>query len=123
MNRIDLIDFRAATLSILSCRGHKNWIRSLSPAPPQHPAHHHQFVSASDDGTCRIWDLRSTTQEAGGGTISKPVYTIERESAKGKQQQKGKIEQGAESTVYSVCWNQEVGIVSGGQDKMLQINS
>ena len=49
--------------------------------------------------------------------MAKPVYSIERESQKGK-----KVEQGSESSVYSVDWSREVGIVSGGMDKMLQIN-
>jgi ribosome biogenesis protein YTM1 len=45
------------------------------------------------------------------------VYVIERASEKGAKQ-----EQGSESTVYSVAWDEEVGVVSGGKDKMLQIN-
>jgi ribosome biogenesis protein YTM1 len=77
----------------------------------------YQFVSASDDSTCRIWDIRSTTQEAGGGAVARPVYTIERVSVGGAKQ-----EQGGESTVYGVEWDEEVGIVSSGKDKMLQVN-
>ncbi|GIZ49577.1 hypothetical protein CKM354_001260700 [Cercospora kikuchii] len=115
LNRIDLIDLRASAskVAVLSCRGHKNWVRSLS-LDPESPF---RFVSGSDDSTCRIWDLRSTSQEAAGGTVAKPVYTIDRESEKGK-----KVEQGSESSVYSVSWNKEIGIVAGGMDKMLQIN-
>ncbi|KAF2212551.1 hypothetical protein CERZMDRAFT_40814 [Cercospora zeae-maydis SCOH1-5] len=115
LNRIDLIDLRASAskVAVLSCRGHRNWVRGLS-LDPDSPF---RFVSGSDDSTCRIWDLRSTSQEAAGGTVAKAVYTIERESQKGR-----KVEQGSESSVYTVAWDQEVGIVAGGMDKMLQIN-
>lgn len=74
-------------------------------------------MSASDDSTCRIWDLRSTSEEAGGGRVAKPVYVIERVSVGGAKQ-----EQGGESTVYDVAWDAEVGVVSSGKDKMLQVN-
>lgn len=115
LNKIDLVDLRAAAtkVSALTCRGHRNWIRSIS----RDPNSTFQFVSASDDSTCKIWDIRSTSSEAGGGSISKPVYTIERDSVKGAKQ-----EQGSESTVYEVVWDAEVGIVSGGMDKRVQIN-
>lgn len=116
LNRIDLIDLRASAskVAVLSCRGHKNWVRSIA----RDPESSFRFVSASDDSTCRIWDIRSTSQEAAGGTVAKPVYTIERESQKGK-----KVEQGSESSVYAVAWSKEVGIVAGGMDKALQINN
>lgn len=115
LNRIDLIDLRASAskVAVLSCRGHKNWIRSIS----RDPESSYRFVSGSDDSTCRIWDIRSTSQEAAGGTVAKPVYTIDRESQTGK-----KVEQGSESSVYAVEWSKEIGIVAGGMDKMLQIN-
>ena len=37
-----------------------------------------------------------------------PLYTITRESGKSK--------------VFGVAWNPQIGIVSGGEDKKLQIN-
>lgn len=112
---IDLVDLRASAtkVSALQCTGHTNWIRSIAA----NPTNSFQFVSASDDSTCRIWDIRSTTEEAGGGRVARPVYVIERQSVGGKKQ-----EQGGESTVYGVEWDEEVGIVSAGKDKMLQIN-
>ncbi|EGP85663.1 unnamed protein product [Zymoseptoria tritici ST99CH_1A5] len=112
---IDLVDLRASAtkVSALHCSGHTNWIRSIS----RDPSSSYQFITASDDSTCRIWDIRSTSSEAGGGQVSTPVYVIDRASEKGAKQ-----EQGSESTVYSVCWDKEVGVVSGGKDKMLQIN-
>lgn len=112
---IDLVDLRASAtkVSALQCLGHTNWIRSLA----QNPTNSYQFVSGSDDSTCRIWDIRSTTQEAGGGAVAKPVYVIERVSVEGKKQ-----EQGGESTVYGVEWDEEVGILSAGKDKRVQVN-
>lgn len=112
---IDLVDLRASAtkVSALQCTGHTNWIRSIT----RDPMNSYQFVSASDDSTCRIWDIRSTTQEAGGGAVARPVYTIERVSVGGAKQ-----EQGGESTVYGVEWDEGVGIVSSGKDKMLQVN-
>lgn len=112
---IDLLDLRASasSVSVLKCLGHTNWVRSLAV----NPANEWQFVSGSDDSTCRVWDIRSTTQEAGGGKVARPVYVIERESVEGKKQ-----EQGGESTVYGVEWDAVVGIVSAGRDKRVQVN-
>jgi ribosome biogenesis protein YTM1 len=112
---IDLVDLRASAtkVSAMQCSGHTNWIRSIT----RDPNDSNLFVSASDDSTCRIWDIRSTTQEAGGGQVAKPVYVIERVSVGGAKQ-----EQGGESTVYSVAWDKEVGVVSAGKEKMLQVN-
>ncbi|EME80329.1 uncharacterized protein MYCFIDRAFT_63461 [Pseudocercospora fijiensis CIRAD86] len=116
-NTIDLIDLRstATKLSSLICIGHTNWIRSISPSPSSNT---YQFVSASSDSTCKIWDLRSTSQNAAGNAIAKPVYTIERESQKGAP----KSARGSESAVFGVVWDEKVGIVSGGEDKRVQIN-
>jgi ribosome biogenesis protein YTM1 len=115
LHRIDLVDLRAAATKVaaVTCRGHRNWIRDLARDPDSS----FRLVSASDDSSCMIWDIRSTSQEAAGGTVAKPVYTVERQSQAGR-----KVEQGSESAVYGVAWDQDVGIVSGGQDKMLQIN-
>lgn len=49
--------------------------------------------------------------------MAKAVYTIERVSVEGKKQ-----EQGGESTVYGVEWDAEVGILSAGRDKRVQVN-
>lgn len=115
-NTIDLIDLRASAMKVsaLSCIGHTNWVRSIA----RNPTTSYQFVSASSDSTCRIWDIRSTSQSAAGNTIAKPVYTIERESQKALP----KPARGSESTVFAVAWNETVGIVSGGEDKRVQIN-
>jgi len=50
--------------------------------------------------------------------VGESVYVIERESAKGKR-----VVAGEGVKVFSVCWDRDVGVVSGGEDKQMQINS
>ncbi|KAF2168761.1 hypothetical protein M409DRAFT_36276 [Zasmidium cellare ATCC 36951] len=113
---ISLIDPRANATKVvaMTLRGHSGWIQSLA----KDPSSSYQFVSGSNDGTCRIWDIRSGGNEAGGERVGHSVFVIERESQKGAK----KAETGDASRVFGVAWDQEVGIVSGGRDKMLQIN-
>lgn len=112
---INLVDPRASAtkVSAMTLRGHTARINSIS----RDPKSDYQFVSASHDGTCRIWDIRSGRNEASGEKVGQSVFVIERASQQGV-----KPAQGDASRVFSVCWDAEVGIVSGGRDKMLQIN-
>lgn len=122
---ITLIDPRvsATTVSAMTLRGHSNAVVSLACDPENG----YRLVSGSHDGQCRIWDVRSTrpgrAQEGTGGVpegaIGESVYTIERESVmKGKGRRVG----GEGVKVFSVVWDKDVGIVSGGEDKKVQIN-
>lgn len=116
---ITLVDPRASasTIAALTLRGHTNAVVSLAPDP----ASAYALLSGSHDGTCRIWDIRSVrsgTSEVGGGQVGESVYSIERESAKGKTRKAG----GEGVKVFSVCWDKDVGIVSAGEDKRVQIN-
>jgi ribosome biogenesis protein YTM1 len=116
---ITLIDPRASSTitAIMTLRGHTNKIVSLAPDPDSTWG----LVSGSHDGTCRIWDLRSTrqgTREEGGGTVGESVYVVERESRKGEKRPVG----GEGIKVLGVVWDQDVGIVSAGEDKRVQIN-
>ncbi|CAK3851916.1 Ribosome biogenesis ytm1 [Lecanosticta acicola] len=115
---INLIDPRASAtkVSTMILKGHTGWINSLS----RDPQRDYQFVSGSNDGTCRIWDLRSGRHEASGEKVGQAVFVIERESQ--SQKGGGKAAQGDAARVFSVCWDRDVGIVSAGRDKMLQIN-
>ncbi len=118
---ITLVDPRAsaATTSVMTLRGHTNKVVSLSPSPDNE----YSLVSGSHDGTCRIWDLRSvrpaTKDEGGLGSVSEPVYVIERESRKGS---KKKVVAGEGCKVFGVVWD-GLGIFSGGEDKKVQVNS
>ena len=91
---------------------------SLAPDPESK----YGLVSASHDGTCRVWDLRSSrqgTRDEGGGVVSETVYVVERESRKsGVKRPVG----GEGVKVFSVAWDKDVGIASAGEDKMVQIN-
>ena len=98
----------------MTLRGHTNAVVSLVPDP----ASSYQLVSGSHDGTCKIWDIRSVRNEAGIERIGDSVYTIERDSAKGKPKPVG----GEGVKVFGVAWDREVGVVSAGEDKRVQIN-
>ncbi|KAI8659537.1 Ribosome biogenesis protein YTM1 [Fusarium sp. Ph1] len=116
---ITLLDPResATTTSAMTLRGHVNMVVSLAPSPEND----YSLVSGSYDSTCRVWDLRSVrmgTSEEGGGSVSEPVYTIGREWLKGKKLPPA----GDGAKVLSVAWDKTWGIVSGGEDKKVQIN-
>lgn len=80
--------------------GHKNFVVSLDTCPENE----YMLCSASHDGTVKVWDIRS----------SSPIYTITREDPN--------VIKGVNDKVFSVKWTKGVGIISGGQDKKVQIN-
>lgn len=98
----------------MTLKGHANSISSIA----RDPSSTHQIVTGSYDGTCRIWDLRSVHSDIQGKT-TEAVYVIERDSAKGKP--KSQVP-GDGIKVFDVVWDLEVGIVSAGEDKMVQVN-
>jgi WD40 repeat protein len=114
---ITLIDPRvsATQISVMTLRGHKNAIVSLDTDPSSE----YNIASGSHDGTVQIWDLRNVTTggQAGEGSVGESVYTINRQGQSGAS--KG---HGDGVKVFSVCWDKDVGIVSGGEDKKVQIN-
>ncbi|KAF7932017.1 uncharacterized protein EAE97_009038 [Botrytis byssoidea] len=117
---IALIDPRAsaATTQAMTLRGHTNFISSIFADPDSN----YGLVSAGHDGTCRVWDLRSTrqgTKDEGLGVVGEAVYIIERESRKDKTT---KTVGGEGVKVFDVNWDKDVGIVSAGEDKMVQVN-
>ncbi|KAI3402657.1 YTM1 [Candida oxycetoniae] len=76
--------------------GHTNFVVGLAASP--HNAN--IFASSSHDGTVKVWDVRA----------DKSLYTITREDGSN------------DSKIFDVCWDNEIGIISGGEDKKLQIN-
>ncbi|KAL3233520.1 Ribosome biogenesis protein YTM1 [Nakaseomyces bracarensis] len=80
--------------------GHKNFVVGLDTCPENE----YLICSASHDGTVKVWDVRSTS----------PMYTITREDPS--------VEKGVNDKVFAVKWAEKIGIISGGQDKKLQIN-
>ncbi|KAI0598097.1 ribosome biogenesis protein YTM1 [Biscogniauxia sp. FL1348] len=121
---ITLIDPRvsAATTSVLTLRGHRNMVSALHASP----ADEHALVSASYDGTCRVWDLRNaragTRAEGGGSVVAESAYIIERESRPKKSRSARDDVPGRGAKVFGVVWDKTWGIVSAGEDKMVQIN-
>lgn len=115
---ITLIDPRisATQISVMTLRGHKNAVVSLDTDPSSE----YNLASASHDGTVRIWDLRNASagDQTGEGMTGSSVYTIYRQgdtnySTKGH---------GEGMKVFSLKWDQSIGIVSAGEDKRVQIN-
>lgn len=115
VRNITLIDPRASatTVSAMTLRGHNNAVVSLASDPNSA----YGLVSGSHDGTCRVWDIRSGRSEK-DGRVGESMYIIERESAKGE----GKRVGGEGVKVFDVCWDNEIGLVSAGEDKRIQIN-
>lgn len=110
-----------ARTSVLTLRGHVNKVVSLAPCPDNE----YSLVSGSHDSTCRVWDLRSVRPAAAGedgavsgGGVSEAVYVVERESRGGKKRPLA----GEGCKVFGVVWDKTWGIVSGGEDKKVQIN-
>jgi WD40 repeat protein len=112
---VKLIDPRdsAITVSAMTLRGHYNAVVSLAKDPESQ----YGLVSGSHDGTCRVWDIRSK-RSGKDGVVGESIYTIERESAKGK----GRVVAGEGVKVFGVCWDESIGIVSASEDKRVQIN-
>ncbi|CAK7273213.1 ribosome bioproteinsis protein ytm1 [Sporothrix epigloea] len=119
---IVLVDPRAsvATTAVMTLRGHVNKVAALAAAPDND----YSLVSASHDGTCRIWDLRSSRKAVDGDSpegsmtsISEAVYVIDRNGREGKRPLAG---EGVK--VFDVNWSTPWGIVSGGEDKRVQMN-
>lgn len=112
---IKLIDPRdsVATVSAMTLRGHYNAVVTLAKDPESE----YGLVSGSHDGTCRVWDVRSK-RNGKDGVVGESIYTIERESAKGR----GRVVAGEGVKVFGVCWDKALGIVSASEDKRVQIN-
>ncbi|RLV89695.1 Ribosome biogenesis protein YTM1 [Spathaspora sp. JA1] len=75
--------------------GHTNFVVGLAASP----TNEHMFASASHDGTVKVWDVRAENS----------LYTITRQD-------------GSKAKVFDVCWDKQIGIISGGEDKKIQIN-
>ena len=116
---ITLLDPResATSTAAMTLRGHVNMVVSVATSPE----HTFSLVSGSHDSTCRVWDLRSArpaTSTEGGGSVSTPVFTINRQQLQGEKLPTA----GDGAKVFCVVWDKTWGIVSAGEDKKVQIN-
>ncbi|KAF3292566.1 ribosome bioproteinsis protein ytm1 [Orbilia oligospora] len=99
------------TVQTAVLRGHTNGVVSLVKSPENE----YIFASGSHDGSVRIWDVRSVSSTSstdggddGEGKSGGSLFVIKRESGSGK--------------VFGVDWSRDVGLVSVGEDKKIQVN-
>lgn len=111
---ISLVDPRAtaSTVVAMTLRGHTNSVSSLAQGPESGGS---VLASASHDGSVRVWDLRMATASVNvlgdGGRVAEPLYKLNRETVGGEERQ-----------LFSVCWDETWGIVSGGEDGSVQVH-
>ena len=113
---IALIDPRtsATRVTAMTLRGHTNSVSCLAIDPDSS----YGLASGSHDGTCRVWDIRSTSSER-EGRVGKSIYTIFRESVKGESKSRA----GGEGVkIFDIKWDSIVGIISASEDKRVQVN-
>lgn len=94
---INLHDPRSSKIANSQLIGHKGFVSTLAATDNNE----HMLLSGSYDGTVKVWDIRTNSA----------MYTIPRHSKEDK------------AKVFSVAFEKEIGILSGGSDKRLQINS
>jgi ribosome biogenesis protein YTM1 len=101
----------------MTLRGHTNAVVTLA----RDPQSTYGLLSGSHDGTCRIWDVRSTKTDK-DGIVGESIYSIPRKSLEEEGKEGSKRVGGDGVKVFGVCWDRTIGIVSAGEDKRIQIN-
>lgn len=98
----------------MTLRGHKNHVVALA----RDPSNDYVLASGSHDGTCRIWDVRST-KSTKDGVAGQSIFTVPRASL----QDKAAPAAGEGVKVFSVYWDARIGLLSAGEDKAVQVNN
>lgn len=114
--RILLVDPREgavrSNVGVLS--GHQNAVSALDAEPGSA----YGLCSGSYDGCVRIWDVRAA-KEPLEGRAKGSTYKIPREGFGAKCD---RIDGGEGVKIFGLRWDKDVGIVSGGEDRKVQID-
>jgi WD40 repeat protein len=97
----------------LVLHGHTAPVSTVSSNPSR--ANSLQILSGSYDGTCKIWDTRSTKQS---------LYTISNPTQSAKQSISNPNQKLSNQKILAVGWNSDGNLLgSGGEDRKLSIHS
>ncbi|MCJ1307915.1 ribosome biogenesis protein ytm1 [Agyrium rufum] len=119
---IILIDPRAdaTRVSAMTLRGHQGTVTALD-RDPNEGSGGFGLVSGSLDGTCKVWDVRSS-KSGKEGVVGESVATIGRRSIMESGEEGKRRVAGEGVKVFGARWDREVGVVSVGEDKRVQID-
>jgi len=110
---------------VMSLKGHRNDVVTLAADPKSIWG----LASGSHDGTVRVWDVRNAKgggalggggggEDGGEGKVGSATFRVPR-----RGNERCDVVPGGEGVkVFGMCWDEEVGIVSGGEDKKVQID-
>lgn len=110
---------------VMSLKGHRNDVVTLAADPKSIWG----LGSGSHDGTVRVWDVRNAKggealggggggAEGGEGKVGSATFRVPRRG----NERCDAVPGGEGVKVFGMCWDEEVGIVSGGEDKKVQID-
>lgn len=125
------VDTKSRTTEIARCTGFRNEVRCVVTSPESS----YQIAGASFDGTVRIFDVRDSSSAVSSSSPSdapsdlgndvgvagnriRQIYKIPRRG----NPQSERVAGGEGVKVFGLCWDGEVGVVSGGEDGGVQIN-
>jgi len=109
---------------VMRLRGHRNDVVSLAADP----GNTYGLGSGSHDGTVRVWDVRNAGGggvgggEEGTGAIDEKVGSATFRLPRRGNAKCDSVVGGDGWKVLGMCWDREVGIVSAGEDRMVQVD-
>ena len=110
---------------VMRLRGHRSDVVTLAADP----GNSWGLGSGSHDGTVRVWDVRNAGGGSGAGGAEEGTGAVDEKvgSATFRIPRRGNakcdtVVGGEGWKVLGMCWDREVGIVSAGEDKMVQVD-